>query len=1148
MVDCLRRYPDSNKVDLPKRCEHLLSSYEEKNLAYLDTPLKLKILVHIHRYKLMNDSPSCTYNTQSDLCKFYECFIKNCNLDPTTTQMLERLSLIRLLTSSEQESLDLDKVQLLDEEQMVDDQSNLLMHLTFAEYFAARWLSENIDNKKIRSVVVQCIERLIVVTSAVFFDTTAQYFELYDSNKCLTYALSLIMKNLVNWFSALLQRGFFNQVHTQALLRCAVKNNKLEMVKILINYYSQSDADLIEFVDSKSTAEHGNKSALTLAAEAGNISVACELMAAGAKIKGLKPEFQQKLLRFLFDEIFKGQSDYKYVPLVEKFIVFESHVVIGSLETDREFKKLFSFFLYKGRMEVVNCLLQALHNGTVVKPRLLSTSFDLINANRNITDEDRLEMSKFLLGKLDGSLKEHANSVLEAALDSNHPRSFEYFVDHYPQGYIGFLKHAFMHNRFKALEFLLHNNGKLSEQLSLSGVTALNLALGQSNVNPRILKLLLDQGDLDKVKKPEAENPLCTALKLNRNPHLVRYLVEKRGNLLNTEDMHGMFPWCYVLLSETCTYSAKDQLDLMEYFRSKVKLEVPSNRAHQSFVFDKRRQEIARKLDFLLRIKNYNLDYENGNMDDAMPDLHKAVLDNDVDWLKFLLVHGADVDVRDPKCNRSALHLAVENKRYDMVTLLLQHAAVFDATDGNGKIPINFSSSCYNIRILLEKLAKYFYGDDLYAMLKEDATFVNCRDCQGRTLLHVAADTNYCKTISILMGFSRKYENTDQPSLDVNARDFRGDTPLHIACRKGCHQVVEKLFSLGAIFELEDANGKSPHSLVIGNGCPKNIRLFASVVNIFDALKRNEHETAKSCIEKNRFIVNVKDRNGMSVLHWIVHQKANDLLEFLFNLNSNVFISTVDLTGRTALHVAAEVDNLPAAKLLLKLGISLDTMDNKGRRAFQCGLPYTKCAKMLRDIYRLFEDLHSDEPQILVNERPENLKKYLKKLERLYNIEPYIVLNARISPDYWNSLAYQAALYNYRGVLENLFRHGAALLKPQKVNDIDEASDCKKLIREVESVLSKSDFKKDSLINEWSNSRLDDKIIVNCRNPHGETLLHSAVKWKKSQEISWLLERGANPLDATFKNYTALSAAERECSPEIVNLLKKAISVRTDSP
>jgi len=138
---------------------------------------------------------------------------------------------------------------------------------------------------------------------------------------------------------------------------------------------------------------------------------------------------------------------------------------------------------------------------------------------------------------------------------------------------------------------------------------------------------------------------------------------------------------------------------------------------------------------------------------DGITALHYAAENGDIDVVKYLFVHGADIKAQDTALSRAVIHFAAENGDLECIQYLTENGA--DLMD---------------------------------------------KDIHGATALHYAARSGHLDTVKFLV--SKK--------MDYAAKDVRGWSAMHYAACGGSIEVVKYLLAKGlSINELTDT-GRTP--------------------------------------------------------------------------------------------------------------------------------------------------------------------------------------------------------------------------------------------------------------------------------------------------------------------------------------------------
>jgi len=193
---------------------------------------------------------------------------------------------------------------------------------------------------------------------------------------------------------------------------------------------------------------------------------------------------------------------------------------------------------------------------------------------------------------------------------------------------------------------------------------------------------------------------------------------------------------------------------------------------------------------------------------DACP-LFVAIENRNLEIAELLISKGADVNVKDPVKNDTALHRAVARKDTDSVRFLLQRGADHKVHNGRGQAPINFAIHMdgdgeiwfseiigllaqfgVDVKDIRGRTAMHTAAEDgcvlSAALLLQHGATVDAIDDDGRTALHIASLTGRATIVDMLLTEDRA---------EIQVRDHLGYTAMHLAVRAGNTEIVEKLFA-----------------------------------------------------------------------------------------------------------------------------------------------------------------------------------------------------------------------------------------------------------------------------------------------------------------------------------------------------------------
>jgi ankyrin repeat protein len=104
-------------------------------------------------------------------------------------------------------------------------------------------------------------------------------------------------------------------------------------------------------------------------------------------------------------------------------------------------------------------------------------------------------------------------------------------------------------------------------------------------------------------------------------------------------------------------------------------------------------------------------------------------------------------------------------------------------------------------------------------------------------------------------------------------------------------------------------------------------RAFAD--QIHELAQKGDLEGVKTIVEQNPELVNVKDKDGRTPLHWACRGVHLDVVKFLVDKGADV--NAEEYGGNTALHHAAMNNAANAVALLIKKGADLENIEDYGR-------------------------------------------------------------------------------------------------------------------------------------------------------------------------------------------------------------------------
>jgi ankyrin repeat protein len=605
--------------------------------------------------------------------------------------------------------------------------------------------------------------------------------------------------------------------------------------------------------------------------------------------------------------------------------------------------------------------------------------YDLLTA---VARGDLARVKALVEGRPDLVKEEEARdqSPLTWAAGHNHPEVLTWLIDHgadinYHNNYEGsVLSVAAWEGHIDIARILLDRGADIELGAGKDAYgTPLHHACWQGN--KEMATLLLDHGaKLESVDNTD-ETPLCFAVKEGQTD-LVRFLLDRgadpnKGGPVASAALENRIEIAQLLLDrgaeagKAIHYAAeKGNLPLVQLLlRYPVDRSLRNDESRTPLHLaamcrdDERLDQYCKIVDLLL---------EHGySLEDGSSGGRKVIhLAGNRAMLEHLLKRGADIDTRTTSNGVTALHLACSYKDVDRVKFLLDHGADVNAADNDGGTPIHTviqesdERSKAIVALLVERgaaldvfaRAQLGQTEKVLAMLDEKPDLVRARGRGGQTLLHVAAGRGDLELVKTLLSRGADLELKDR---------WGGWTPLHCAACEGRTAVVEYLIQQGAKVEVPGVYNQGILFTAAMQGHAEVVRLLcAAGANVeattdwgysplVSAAGEGHREVVKALLDAGANINQIC--KGSSALYRAVSYGKEDVAIFLLERGADLNASRD--TSSPPLHDAASRDSVVLIKALLKAGEDVNCLNDRGDTALDRALSSgrTDAVKALRE-------------------------------------------------------------------------------------------------------------------------------------------------------------------------------------------------------
>lgn len=228
--------------------------------------------------------------------------------------------------------------------------------------------------------------------------------------------------------------------------------------------------------------------------------------------------------------------------------------------------------------------------------------------------------------------------------------------------------------------------------------------------------------------------------------------------------------------------------------------------------------------------------------------LMKASSSRNFRLVRHLIIHGANVNVRHPQYNTTALFYAAQENSAKITKYLVGHRAYVNIVDNNGQTPLHYAATANSLEVMCVLLAHRAKLDPrdrlgqtplivaaysshitpLIALWKAGAD-VNSKDYGGFTALMYTSLVGNANDVSIVRWLI-------SAGAKVNAQSLDGNTALYEACIYARFKAISVLLKASADPNIANKDGVTPLMRVCDSGdtdvidSPEKTEIVASVI------------------------------------------------------------------------------------------------------------------------------------------------------------------------------------------------------------------------------------------------------------------------------------------------------------------------------
>ncbi|OJD33069.1 ankyrin repeat protein [Diplodia corticola] len=327
--------------------------------------------------------------------------------------------------------------------------------------------------------------------------------------------------------------------------------------------------------------------------------------------------------------------------------------------------------------------------------------------------------------------------------------------------------------------------------------------------------------------------------------------------------------------------------------------------------------------------------------------IHIAAEKGRSDVVRLLVEYSKNLNARDDEMGWTALHLAAQKGDEEMVQLLLDRDADPELSDwSESEDTALHHAARRGHEGIVEAVLDHVVNDDWKSAITSHSTASdggeNIDDkTNGDTGKKLDGETND----KVGGDNDRKSDGKNEEGMDPNVPNGQSQTALHLAAEKGHERVVKVLINKGARLCAVDGSEHTALRLAAKNGHAKTVGTLLSqqksekfeqseLDNALLLAAAGKHTDTVDKLQKKGARSGPQDSQGMTALHWIIEFKLDcNIKSLIERLEDGDVDKKDDKRQQSALLLAAEKGVRAAVPQLLKKGADVKLKDSEERTA-----------------------------------------------------------------------------------------------------------------------------------------------------------------------------------------------------------------------